>query len=230
MNFKAICADYKTLDSATEKSMLIKAKNGDSNAKQILVNSIMPEIVKYAAKFARKTNRLEVNDFISEGVLGAYRAIMTYDMNSSVKFYTYAISSKGNWVMQYMLQAIRNSPLIPGSTNQKNGTEERFAISSLDESVEDGFTLLDTIPSPEYEVELSDSVNLESLLTKYSELLTDTEQLTLSLMGQGLTCREVGSHLRRSGYGTTLIRDRAINKLRKVLQKEDFQWTYALIS
>ena len=66
-----------------------KAQNGDSKAKDLIVDKYLGLIYKIAKKY-RNIKYCEFEDLINIGVLGFINAINTFNCNKQVKFITYA--------------------------------------------------------------------------------------------------------------------------------------------
>lgn len=83
---------YGTIDNAKTREYLKMYKNGSSREKNIAKEHIVCAhqrfVLSIANKFAHKDNLM---DIISEGNIGLMRAIEEYNINSDVKFTTYAM-------------------------------------------------------------------------------------------------------------------------------------------
>ena len=92
---------YKSLDSAEEKEIARKAKNGDKEAKKILVQSNLKLVLTIARK-AIHVSKLPMVDLIQEGNLGLLKAVEKFDYRKGYKFSTYATW----WIRQAITRAI----------------------------------------------------------------------------------------------------------------------------
>lgn len=89
------------LSKEEAKELLIKAKKGDTKAKELLLISNMGLIRTISANY--QGNGLELEDLMIEGGLGLIRAIDAYDLSKDTNFPTYAFY----WIRQYLNKAIR---------------------------------------------------------------------------------------------------------------------------
>lgn len=92
---------YKSLDSAEEKEIARKAKNGDKEAKKILVQSNLKLVLTIARK-AIHVSKLPMVDLIQEGNLGLMIAVEKINPDLGYRFSTYA----SWWIKQAMFKAI----------------------------------------------------------------------------------------------------------------------------
>ena len=92
---------YKSLDSAEEKEIARKAKNGDKEAKKILVQSNLKLVLTIARK-AIHVSKLPIVDLIQEGNLGLMIAVEKFNPDLGYRFSTYA----SWWIKQAMFKAI----------------------------------------------------------------------------------------------------------------------------
>ena len=92
---------YKSLDSAEEKEIARKAKNGDKEAKKILVQSNLKLVLTIARK-AIHVSKLPMVDLIQEGNLGLMIAVEKFNPDLGYRFSTYA----SWWKKQAMFKAI----------------------------------------------------------------------------------------------------------------------------
>lgn len=113
-NFVSINTDYsefgnylrkvnsiKNLDLKEEKEIALRAKNGDLEAKKILVQSNLKLVIAIAKK-AIHVSKLPLIDLIQEGNLGLMIAVEKFNPNLGYRFSTYATW----WIKQSMFKAI----------------------------------------------------------------------------------------------------------------------------
>lgn len=82
------------LSREQEVDLAKRIKNGDSSAKEMLINSNLRLVIKYAKKFCNQGVSSE--DLIQEGNLGLCMAAEKYDYRKGFKFSTYATW----WILQ----------------------------------------------------------------------------------------------------------------------------------
>ncbi len=89
------------LSKEEAKELLIKAKQGDAKAKELLLISNMGLIRTISVNY--QGNGLELEDLMIEGGLGLIRAIDAYDLSKDTNFPTYAFY----WIRHYLNKAVR---------------------------------------------------------------------------------------------------------------------------
>jgi len=92
---------YKTLSAEEEKDVALRAKNGDKEAKKILVQSNLKLVLTIARK-AIHVSKLPMVDLIQEGNLGLMVAVEKFNPELGYRFSTYATW----WIKQAMFKAI----------------------------------------------------------------------------------------------------------------------------
>ncbi len=92
---------FKSLSAEEEKEIAVKAKNGDKEAKKILVQANLKLVLTIARK-AIHVSKLPMVDLIQEGNLGLMTAVEKFNPNLGYRFSTYA----GWWIKQAMFKAI----------------------------------------------------------------------------------------------------------------------------
>ena len=92
---------FPSLSSEEEKDIALRAKNGDKNAKKVLVQSNL-KLVLTIAKKAIHVSKLPMIDLIQEGNLGLMIAVEKFNPELGYRFSTYA----SWWIKQAMFKAI----------------------------------------------------------------------------------------------------------------------------
>ena len=100
-NYLRKANNYKTLSAEEEKEIAVKAKNGDIEAKKILVQSNLKLVLTIARK-AIHVSKLPMVDLIQEGNLGLMIAVEKFNPELGYRFSTYATW----WIKQAMFKAI----------------------------------------------------------------------------------------------------------------------------
>ena len=93
---------YQMLTKEEEHELLVKAKEGDTEAKQLLILSNLRLVVNVAKNYMNKG--LNYIDLISEGNFGLIHAIEKFDHTKGFRFSTYAVW----WIKQAVSKAIIN--------------------------------------------------------------------------------------------------------------------------
>lgn len=91
---------FDILKKDEERELLVKAHNGDHDAKERLIVCNLRLVVNIAKKYTNKG--LNLIDLISEGNFGLISAIDKFDINRDVRFSTYAVW----WIKQSITKAI----------------------------------------------------------------------------------------------------------------------------
>lgn len=94
-------SNYPTLSTTEEKNVAKKSKEGDLEAKKLLVKSNLKLVITIARK-AIHIAKIPMVDLIQEGNLGLMVAVEKFDWKLGYKFSTYATW----WIKQAMFKAI----------------------------------------------------------------------------------------------------------------------------
>jgi RNA polymerase primary sigma factor len=98
-----------------EREVATRAKAGDKNAIDQLVNANLRFVVSVAKQYANQGFPIE--DLINEGNLGLIKAAQRFDVDRGYKFISYAVW----WIRQGMLQALsQNSRIVRIPMNRSN--------------------------------------------------------------------------------------------------------------
>ena len=110
------------LDLETTNSLIVLAKNGDENAKALLITENSPLIKSVIKKYLNKG--IEFDDLYQLGSLGFLKAITNFDESFGVKFSTYAVPMIAGEIKRF----IRDNGIIKvsRSTKQLNIKIHRF--------------------------------------------------------------------------------------------------------
>lgn len=90
------------LSAEEEKTLAEKAKNGDEEARQKLIESNLRLVISIAKKYA--ANSAQLMDLIQEGNIGLLKAVEKFDPSKNIRFSTYATW----WIRQTIMRAIHN--------------------------------------------------------------------------------------------------------------------------
>ena len=208
------CSFKKPLTPEEETDYLIKAKNGDKRAKEILLERNMRLVAHIVKKYKGSA---ETDDLISVGALGLHKAINTFNPDKSNKLATFAS------------RCIENEILMLLRANKKF----KNTVSLWDEvgTDNDGNTLkiVDLLTEDEDSVfkNANDTMLKEELIKKMKAVLTDREFTIITLRygignGECYAQREVASMLKISRSYISRIEKKAIEKLKEVIKKDDF--------
>lgn len=88
------------LDAETEAVLLQKVQNGDSEAKDVLVEHNLRLVVFLAKKF--ESNGLDMEDLVSVGTIGLIKAVNSFNPQKQIKLATYASRCIENEILMYL--------------------------------------------------------------------------------------------------------------------------------
>jgi RNA polymerase primary sigma factor len=97
---------YKPLTKAKEKHLLRLCRNGNTKAKNELLEANLKFVFDIAKRYTGRG--LSISDLISEGNMGLLRAIDKFDESKDVKFISYAVW----WRRQAMSEAIKKKKML----------------------------------------------------------------------------------------------------------------------
>ena len=138
-NYLNEISKFKTLSREEEHDLAIKAKNGDMDAMNKLIQANLKFVVKIASRYQNRG--LSLSELISEGNIGLIKAIEKFDPDKDIKLISYAIW----WIKQRIMLAVseKNSlirvPMGKSSAAHKvKVTQDRYftetgKIATLDE-------------------------------------------------------------------------------------------------
>lgn len=203
----------KPLTDEEEKMYIQKFKEGDEEARNILVERNL-RLVAHIVKKYNYTGK-EVDDLISVGTIGLIKAIRTYD------------NSKGTRLATYAARCIENEILMVIRSSKKSKSEvflqdpigidkEGNEISLMDVLGTDSDTVVD---------EVENKIQIKKLHSKIESTLKGREKLVLELRyglasGKSKTQREIAQMLGISRSYVSRIEKRALKKLGKEINPE----------
>jgi RNA polymerase sigma factor (sigma-70 family) len=111
-----------TLTVEEEVKLILLAKQGDTNARNKLLNSQLKQITSIARSYANPMN--SVTDLVSDAVLGFDHAISRFDLSAGVRFFTYYVQ----WVRDFVNRSVHSNhtirpPMNVAKTNSKTDEE-----------------------------------------------------------------------------------------------------------
>lgn len=93
---------FETLTQEQTITLFTNYSNGDTNAKDKLIQHNLKLVIHFAKKYNVKSDFIELDDLISEGILGLIKAIEKFDKAQSTKFAYYA----SFWINKYITDFI----------------------------------------------------------------------------------------------------------------------------
>ncbi len=88
------------LTKEDEMKYLIKAKNGDEDAKNILIEHNLRLVVFLAKKF--ENSNYDIEDLVSIGSIGLIKGINTYKIDKNIRLATYASRCISNEILMFL--------------------------------------------------------------------------------------------------------------------------------
>lgn len=107
-NLKERTKNIPVLTKEEEKELFVRLGNGDTSVIDVLMKHNLRLVASIALKYTTNTTSFEVDDLISEGVIGLKTAILKFDHTRNNKFSTYSTF----WIRQSMTRAILNKSKI----------------------------------------------------------------------------------------------------------------------
>lgn len=204
----------KPLSAAEEEKYLKLATGGDAHAKDMLVKHNMRLVAHIVKKY---NGAAETDDMISVGSIGLIKAINTYKPGHGTRLATYTARCIENEILM----------LIRSGKKHKNNVSLSDPVGTDKDGNE--LTLIDLLFEKEDKVfgRVEQSLMQEKFLAAVKKLLTERETLIICMRyaltgGAPLAQREVAQKMKISRSYVSRIEKRALEKLKKGLNREDF--------
>ena len=199
----------KPLSPKEEKEMLEKMKNGDKNARAVLIERNLRLVSHIVKKYYSKTN--DTDDLISIGTIGLIKGIDSFNADKGTKLATYAS------------RCIENEILMHFRAGKKLAND--VYLSDALEVDKDGnpLTIEDTISSPnDLAEDLEKKIQWEKAANIISQLDDEREKEIIILRygldnKKPLTQREVAQRLNISRSYVSRIEKKVLNDIRNQL-------------
>ena len=204
-----ICGNVKfpkPLSEDKEKEYLLKSKNGDIKARNILVEHNL-RLVAHIIKKYYAVN-VDQDDLVSIGTIGLIKAINTFDMDKNIKLSSYASRCIENEILMHfrnLKKSSQNVSLEDAVDIDKDGnTLKLMDLLSIDDDFADN---------------LDKKLNLQKINKYLTETLTKRELQIINLRyglngSKPLTQREVSSIMNISRSYVSRIEKKALEKLK----------------
>lgn len=196
----------KPLSEEKEKEYLLKSKNGDIKARNILVEHNL-RLVAHIIKKYYAVN-VDQDDLVSIGTIGLIKAINTFDMDKNIKLSSYASRCIENEILMHfrnLKKSSQNVSLEDAVDIDKDGnTLKLMDLLSIDDDFADN---------------LDKKLNLQKINEYLTETLTKRELQIINLRyglngSKPLTQREVSSIMDISRSYVSRIEKKALEKLK----------------
>ena len=196
------------LTPAEEKRYLELLKNGDSNAKNILIERNLRLVAHIAKKYI--STGVELDDLISIGCIGLIKGINSFNSEKSIKLATYVAKCIENEILMYLRSNKKrngdvylNEPI--GKDKDDNEVTLQEVLENNDRNVED-------------EVDLK--LKIKQLYSKMKNILKEREKIIIELRfglngEKPKTQKEIAKMMNISRSYVSRIESKAISKLSK---------------
>ena len=201
------------LSAKDEKEYLKRFRNGDAEAKNIIVEHNLRLVAHIIKKYT--SNQNETDDLISIGTIGLIKAVNTFDDNKGIRLATYASKCIENEILMYFRA-------------QKKVSQD-VSINEPIDSDSDGnpLTLMDIISVEDTIAdEINDKIQVARLYEYVSELEDEREkQIIIQRYGlygcTPLTQKQIADKMNISRSYVSRIEKKVLERLRrKFLKKE----------
>lgn len=119
-NYLSSISQFKPLSRQEEHELGTKAKNGDTEAMNKLIQANLKFVVKIAARYQNRG--LSLSELISEGNIGLIKAIEKFDPDKDIKLISYAIW----WIKQRITLAVSEKSSLIRVPLGKSSTAHRI--------------------------------------------------------------------------------------------------------
>lgn len=200
------------LSTQKEKEYLEKYKNGDHQAKNILVEHNLRLVAHIIKKYC--STAAEQDDLISIGTIGLIKAVNTFNDSKGIKLATYASRCIENEVLMYF-------------RSQKKISQDVSINEPIDSDSEGNpLTLMDIIST---EDTISDDIDKKIMIQKlyrYVEEINNEREKTIIIMRYGLyntksfTQKEIAEKLKISRSYVSRIEKKVLIELKEKFSKK----------
>ena len=201
----------KPLNEKEEKIYLERLKDGDVEAKRVLVERNLRLVAHIVKKYSSNyQNSKEMDDLISIGTIGLIKAIDSFDTNKGIRLATYAAKCIDNEILMFF----RNTKKTKGEVFLQDPIgvdKEGNEICLIDILSSDSDSVLEAVEN---------SLQVKELYKKMSDVLSPREkeiiQMRYGLLdGDIKTQREIAGILGISRSYVSIIEKKALKKLNK---------------
>lgn len=202
----------KPLTQKEEDEFLEKAKNGDQEARDTLIERNLRLVAHIVKKYSQNTT-YETEDLISVGTIGLIKAIDSFDNKKKIRLATYAARCIHNEILM-LIRASKHRASEISLENPIGTDSEGNTISLLNIIGTDDDDITDTIYLNSRQEKLYEAINIclterEKEIIKYRYGLYGTEEKPQ---------REIANMLNISRSYVSRIEKKATDKLRSYLK------------
>jgi RNA polymerase sporulation-specific sigma factor len=205
----------RPLSADEERHYLILLKEGDENARNVLIERNLRLVAHIIKKYY--SNARDQDDLISIGTIGLIKAVSTFDMDKGTRLATYAARCIENEILMYF-------------RNQKKSSQDVYMNDPIDTD-KDGnqLTLVDVVSSDDTILDDVDLKMKSEKLHQYIKSSLEERERTIIELRYGIdghkpkTQREVAEILGISRSYVSRIEKKALLDLRAKFEGENFQ-------
>ena len=202
----------EALNSEQEQIFINKMKEGDNEAKNILIEHNLRLVTHICKKYSN--SNIEMDDLISIGSIGLIKGINTFNSNKSIKLSTYISKCIDNEILMYMRSIKKQNNEV--YLEDPIGKDKDDNIITLKE-------ILENTDKP-IEEKIDIKMKIDKLHNKIKEVLKDREktiiELRFGLNGEApKTQIEIANKLGISRSYVSRIETKAIEKLAKEIKE-----------
>lgn len=209
--FRGTCASFpKPLSEEEESECIKKYKNGDTDARNILIEHNL-RLVAHVAKKYTSSGRIasvDFDDIISIGTIGLIKGIDSFNADKNVRLATYAARCIENEILMY----IRSSKKYSNDMFLQDPVGHDFDGNEI--------TVMDMVKSDDDPVpdEVSDRIDIMRMIQKIEEVLNEREREIIKMRyaiygGEEITQREIAAMLGISRSYVSRIEKKALKKI-----------------
>lgn len=204
----------KPLTKKEESEYLTKFKNGDEEAKNILIEKNLRLVAHIAKKYASAS--YDTDDLISIGTIGLIKAVNTFNDSKGIRLATYAARCIDNEI----LMLIRNNKKLSNevSLEEPIGYDKEGNEINLYDVV--GTDDVDVVETVEVKNKIKDMYEfIETVLTKREKMVICMRYGVCGYVAE--TQREIAAKLDISRSYVSRIEKKALSKLEKAFEKKN---------
>ncbi len=195
-----------------EKIYLERMKNGDEEARNILIERNLRLVAHIAKKYA--STNLDQDDLISIGSIGLIKGINSFDMNKNFKLATYISKCIENEILMHLRSNKKRSYDV--YLNEPIGRDKDDNEVTLQEILENDDKNIEDIVDLKFKI--------KKLYDKMKKILKEREKVIIELRfglngNKPKTQKEIAKMMNISRSYVSRIETKAIGKLSKELQE-----------
>ena len=202
----------KPLSEQEEKEMLIRSRNGDIEARNILVEKNMRLVAHMIKKYACAEK--DTQDLISVGTIGLIKAVNTFNPDKKIRLATYAAKCIDNEILMMLRndkKKMQELSLYEPIGTDKEGNDITFIDVVGDETRDDVGEMLT-------------AEQLKCIYDNMDNILTEREKTIIGRFGlfgsKEMTQNELAAKLNISRSYVSRIERHALNKLYALLENK----------